>query len=75
MELEIYPNPTENGRISIDVNQAGNYELVDLNGSQLQKGEIYLGTNLLDFSVLSSGVYILHLQLSRQLVTRQIQLF
>ena len=74
-EVNIFPNPTMDGYISVQSEQNGRYQLFDLNGAQLQTGEINQETNSLDFSAFSTGFYILHLRLNTKLVTRRIEIF
>lgn len=72
--IEIFPNPTSDGRISVNTEIPGKYQLFSLNGAKLQGGEITKGANKLDFSSRSNGMYILRLSLSNQIITRQIEI-
>jgi hypothetical protein len=74
-EVDIFPNPTENGWITIKTESNGFYQLFDLNGAQLQNGKINGENNLLDFSSFTTGMYLLQLKLNDQFITRRIEIF
>lgn len=71
---EIFPNPTENGWISVKSEISGRYHLIGLNGKLLKEGEIKMGTTVLDFLAFGCGMYVLQLNLNGQLITRRIEL-
>ncbi len=72
--IKIFPNPTENGWISINSEAQGRFRLIDLNGSLLKNGEIQSGKTVIDVSELKIGMYIIQLQLNGQLLTRRIEI-
>ncbi|MFK7786916.1 MAG: T9SS type A sorting domain-containing protein [Crocinitomicaceae bacterium] len=75
VDVDIFPNPSYDGWISVNSATGGEFQLIGLDGSKLQTGEISHGTNTLDFSMVSKGMYILQLTLNNQITTRQIELF
>lgn len=72
--IEIFPNPTKNGWISVKSETSGHYCLIGLDGALLQKGEIKKGTTVLDFLAYGYGMYVLQLNLENQLITKRIEL-
>ena len=56
-QLKLYPNPS-NGKITVEVEQNDTYQLFDLTGKQIEKGELKKGKNDLNLK-LSKGVYVL----------------
>lgn len=72
--LSLYPNPTYNGRINLDINMSAEdkltFELRSIQGHLLEKGTspLHKGSNSIkfDFSSLSNATYILILNIEKQ---------
>lgn len=56
--VSVWPNPTS-GILHIEISESRNFELVDLTGRQYLKDRLQPGTNTLNLSSLSKGVYFL----------------
>ena len=71
-ELSIYPNPVNNGIITIDSQLLGvkNIQLFDTMGRTILKTQ--LNSNLLDLSNLNSGLYLLNIAIENRNATYKI---
>lgn len=58
-DLEIYPNPVTSNLFFIDSKSNHSFSLFNLNGQSLQNGILKNGTNTIDVSGLSSGLYFM----------------
>ena len=56
--IKLYPNPVQN-ILNIDSEFDGGYQMYDLNGRYVGKGNILLGENEVDTSLLQSGLYFI----------------
>jgi len=56
--FEVYPNPSTNGSVNINVLEAGEMILTTVEGQVLGSFELHTGINPIDVSYLSSGVYL-----------------
>lgn len=72
--LEIFPNPTENGWITINSSEKGNYRLLDIDGAQLQTGWINIETNSFDFSSFASGMYFMQFTFADRVISKRIEI-
>ena len=73
-KLNIYPNPSEDGWVSIQLEHAASYSLYDLHGKLLQEGEITTGEDLLDFSAFGKGMYLFQVNVDGEIWTERIEL-
>ncbi len=73
--LFVYPNPTS-GNINIDLKgfkvEAAKIEIIDYLGKTIHSGAIKNGSNTVDFSNLSSGLYIIKVSDDYETYTRKI---
>jgi hypothetical protein len=59
-QLRVYPNPTSQGFVQVEVNAASAWRMFDAYGRQVDSGQwAGAGTQRLDVSDLASGTYIL----------------
>lgn len=56
--LIIYPNPAEH-ELKIESVQTAGYRLMDIEGRELMKGELEIGTTTIDISSFSKGIYLI----------------
>lgn len=57
LNVTISPNPS-NGKIMVESDKSYDFQVLDIDGSVLREGKIDAGTNQLELSELSSGVYL-----------------
>jgi len=57
----LYPNPTTNN-VNVNMQTPATYTITDINGKELQKGNLMQGDNTLDISEFPSGVYFVKMQ-------------
>ncbi len=57
-QFQVYPNPS-NGEFIVNCNESGAYELMNMLGQVMSKGNIIKGENKLEFKTLEKGTYIL----------------
>ncbi len=77
IELNIYPNPAQK-QFTIDLSQSsiqlykkGQYSLIDITGRQVFSSNINHSQTVVDCSNLSSGIYILKIDLGSKQITRK----
>jgi hypothetical protein len=59
LELSMFPNPADKILHLLNPSSASEYELRNMQGVLIQKGELLLGENEIDISLLSKGVYLI----------------
>lgn len=71
---QVYPNPSS-GIVTITVNQSLLYTLYSTDGKKVSNGKLVTGQNLVDFSSLPRGIYLMEIVLptTRQRLVRKIQ--
>ncbi|MCF6349586.1 MAG: T9SS type A sorting domain-containing protein [Flavobacteriaceae bacterium] len=69
--LSIYPNPTNN-QVNIKTDRNANYMISSISGQILQKGILTQGTNILEISTLSQGVYFIKIKDNQTEVTQKL---
>lgn len=70
-DFEVFPNPT-NGLINISANDKFEYYIIDLQGRTINKGMSNSISKELDLSSLSSGVYLLKVNIGKDSLTKKI---
>ncbi|WP_417290320.1 T9SS type A sorting domain-containing protein [Corallibacter sp.] len=61
VNMSMYPNPTS-GVINIVLNEKASYELVNLNGQLILDGNLVNGSNSVNISKISKGVYFINIK-------------
>ena len=59
LNLRLSPNPVRKTATLYGANEGSSYRIVALNGKEITRGAIHSTTQLLDFSALEQGVYLL----------------
>ena len=57
----LYPNPATNN-VNINIQTPATYTITDINGKELQKGNLFTGDNTLGIAEFASGVYLIKMQ-------------
>ncbi|MDL2305306.1 family 43 glycosylhydrolase [Bacteroides sp. OttesenSCG-928-D19] len=70
-EVAVYPNPS-NGVFAINVPQAGNLKIVDMEGRLVYTGRLNASVNYVDISGNSAGVYVAVIEINGK--TQQVKL-
>ncbi|MAN26085.1 MULTISPECIES: T9SS-dependent choice-of-anchor J family protein [Mesonia] len=71
--ITIFPNPSKNGYINIDLLQSGEAKIYDLSGRLVIKNvKLSSGTNRINTSNLSSGVYLVEINSNNKLLNQKI---
>lgn len=75
--LKIYPNPNNNGTVSIEVYNISNtasYQFLDLNGKTISHGAIKNGVNKIELEGCPKGIYLIHLIMDNEIRTEKLVL-
>lgn len=64
-ETQLFPNPT-NGPFYVNSSNKGTYSIMNLGGQLIKKGQIEIGSNILDLSYKTNGLYIIQIQLENE---------
>nr|WP_295706848.1 T9SS type A sorting domain-containing protein [uncultured Lacinutrix sp.] len=70
--FKIYPNPVQGNLLTIENKQNTTYEIYNVLGKKVLKGNITPSDNKVNVSNLSKGVYILKLQSKNGTVTKKL---
>ncbi len=70
-EFSLYPNPTQN-TISIAIELKGDYEIFNTNGQTIKKGKLDYGTNTVDLSSISNGLYFIEIITEKGIVIKKL---
>ena len=68
--INIFPNPTTDNMVQIQLKGTFDYRLVDLKGSQVLNGQGYNLTQL-DLQELDNGIYFLEIRQANKLATEK----
>jgi len=71
-EIKIYPNPIKSSLLTIEVNENSSFEIYDILGKKILKGNVTSKNNKVSLSSLSKGVYILRLQNKNGSITKKL---
>lgn len=75
-DIHIYPNPVSDNLLTIQLSHAGDAEyqisIVDVAGKNWLKQQSTLTKTILDIKEIPTGVYILHLEMEGQILSRKI---
>ncbi len=71
-EIKIYPNPIKSGLLTVNVDHNTSFEIYDILGKKILKGNITSSNNKVNLSSLSKGVYILRLQTKNGSITKKL---
>jgi hypothetical protein len=73
-DVEIYPNPTDKQLMitALEPERSFNYNLVDIAGKTIRKGQSIEGRSVVETSDIPTGIYYLHIQGSGMLLNRKV---
>lgn len=57
--ISLYPNPIQEGLLTINTVDRTSYSIIDLTGKQLQSGDLTMGENHIQLHFVSTGVYLI----------------
>jgi hypothetical protein len=73
-DVEVYPNPTDKQLMvtAIEPERSFSYNLVDIAGKTIRKGQSIEGRSVVETSDIPTGIYYLHIQGSGMLLNRKV---
>ena len=73
IDFRLYPNPADKAfKITLSGNEAGNYRIFNLLGSQVRSGFVKTGKTTVNISGLERGLYLVNITLGNRFATQKL---
>ena len=70
--FKMYPNPTDGSTIYFKVSQEATVKMYTILGKLIKTSEISASKNNIDISKLTAGIYLLRIQMNKELITKKL---